>query len=547
VIDGAGVASVQNILRWRVVHGPLAGFDISNVDPTAVLESDVAIASEDGRPVSAGHLLRREGSTARVTIDEPRALMRGVFSFDVRWRVDLSATGALMRDGAAWRLTLTGPVASDGFDVARTIVDLPAAPEPPRAIDPESGAPDEAALATLHRGALLDSLELLHPHMARGQAVRWTVRADPRAFFPSAATPVAAAPAAPEPDRIRGALGVVALAVIAATFALLLRAKRRILAARSAAHGARARALVPLPGTALAWIGGGALALAVALQASGETPIGGAFVVVAILAATSLPSRVDARARAAGRWLVLRPAEAFTAPAHEGDAFDLGTVLGVLAALGSIATLVTIACLLRSANVAHAGWLVAIDGAALVPLFVTGGSSQIGAHRVVAGRWIARAFQELRRVDRLKASPWARLATDGSVEELRLWIAPLTAAPGLVGIELGLAWNTTPVGWSPGPELLVRVLEGSAAASILEKAAPRVRPAIGRRREERVVRFTPSSPTRRSAIALTRRLASVLTDRRAHPPKVAWAGRERRAPLAAVRPSETPRAQRQAC
>jgi hypothetical protein len=151
-------------------------------------------------------------------------------------------------------------------------------------------------------------------------------------------------------------------------------------------------------------------------------------------------------------------------------------------------------------------------------------------------------------MERVRASPWARLATDGSVEELRLWVVPLAPAPGLVGIELGLAWNATPVGWSPGPELLVRVLEGSAAGSILAQAAPRVRPAIGRRREERVLRFTPSSPTRRAAIALTRTLASVLADRRAYPSKVAWAGRERRAPLAAAaQASETPRSQRQAC
>jgi hypothetical protein len=284
------------------------------------------------------------------------------------------------------------------------------------------------------------------------------------------------------------------------------------------------------------------------LEASGETSIAAVFVVVALLAATSRPSRVTPRARAAGRWLVLRPAEAFAAPAPERDVFDVGTVPGLLTALGSIAALVTLACLLRSANVPDAAWLVAIDGAALVPLFVTGRPDQIGAHRPAAARWLARAFAELRRVERLRASPWARLATDGSVEELRLWIVPLAPAPGLVGIELGLAWNATPVGWSPGPELLVRVLEGSAAGSILAKAAPRVRPAIGRRREERVLRFTPSSPTRRAALALTRTLASVLADRRAYPPKVAWAGRERRAPLAAVvRESETPRPQRQAC
>jgi hypothetical protein len=566
VVDASGVAAVEHVVAWRVVHGPLSWIDLSNVDPATVLESDVAIAGEDGRPVSAGHLARREGGAVRVTIDEPRSLMRGVFRFDVRWRIDLAATHALARDGAAWRVTLTSPIASDGFDVARTVIDVPAAPEPPRAIDPESGQPDEAALAVLHRGPLVDSLELLHPHMARGQSVTWTVRADPRAFFPSAIPPPSAATpaAASEPDRIRAVLRGLLLLGIAAVFAVLVLAKRRAVSLRSDACGARARALLPLPATALAWLGGAAIAIAVGLQMAGEAAIAGVFVGAAVLAATSLPSVMPARARPAGRWLLLRPVDAFAAPgsfqdgpeapvppapALPADRFDVGTLRGGLAALAALMALVMTAWVLRAADVADAPWLVAIDGAALLPLFVTGRAGQVGGPRgEVTARWMARALEGLRRVGRLKASPWARLATDGSVEELRLLVLPFAPAPGVVGIELGLAWNATPVGWAPSPEVLVRVLEGSAAAAIVGREAPHVRPAIGRRREERVLRFTPSSPTRRSAIELARTLAAALTDRRAQPAKVAWAGRERRvARVAAPRRPETARPHQQAC
>ncbi len=41
--------------------------------------------------------------------------MRGTFSFDVRWRINLAASHALVKDGPTWRLTWSAPVASEGL------------------------------------------------------------------------------------------------------------------------------------------------------------------------------------------------------------------------------------------------------------------------------------------------------------------------------------------------------------------------------------------------------------------------------------------------
>jgi hypothetical protein len=86
-VDPSGVASVEHTLRWHVIRGPLKFVDLLNVDSSAALESDVRITAEDGREHTA-HLARQDAKSARIVVDEPRALMRGTFSFAVRWRVD---------------------------------------------------------------------------------------------------------------------------------------------------------------------------------------------------------------------------------------------------------------------------------------------------------------------------------------------------------------------------------------------------------------------------------------------------------------------------
>jgi hypothetical protein len=113
------------------------------------------------------------------------------------------------------------------------------------------------------------------------------------------------------------------------------------------------------------------------------------------------------------------------------------------------------------------------------------------------------------------------------IDELRLLVLPRVAMPGVVGVEIGLAWSSTPVGWTATPEVFARVLDGSAAAAKLARDLPGTRVVPGRRPDERVMRLLPRAPTRAGAIALVRGLADALTDRRGVSAKP-WTEAERR-------------------
>jgi hypothetical protein len=523
-IDASGGADVKHAIRWHVVRGPLKSIDVVHVDPSVTLEPDVPITAEDGRSLLA-HAARRDERTVRITIDEPRALMRGTFTFDVRWHVDLVAARAVARDGATWRVVWSSPVATDGFDAARTVLDFPAAPDAPQPIVADTGAVDDGAVSTLRREPGRDLLELVRPHVARGESPVWTVRVDPRAL-PGVSdprlrrAPSASAPA--EPDRIREASLAVGLGALALFFGLLVGHRGRVFAAACAKHGATARALLPVPGAARAGIAGIALAAGVALELTGRATAGAACVALATLAAALRAPLSRPVVRGPGRWLALRPEEAF-APSPSTWTADALAALVVLAGVAAVAVL-------GRRFDPEAPWLVALDASALVPLFVTGRASQLppdGAR--AAAPWLARVFRALRARPELRVRPWARVPLEGDEpDELRLLVLPRATTPGLLGIEIGLAWSPTPVGWAEVPEVLAQVLEGSAAAVRLTQELPGSRLVPGRRPDERVARLLPAAPTGAAATALARALAGAFTDRRVGVPPKAWTAPERR-------------------
>jgi hypothetical protein len=513
VIDAAGMAQVEHRIGWHVVRGPLRFFDVVNVPASAALEPDVLIATEDGRSL-LGHAARHDGRTVRVTVDEPRALMRGNVTFEVRWQVDLVASRALVRDGATWRLVWAAPVAVDGFDGARTVFDFPAAPDAPRPVVAETGALDEAAVATTRREDGRDVLELIRPHVARGEAAVWNVRIDPRALGQLVdprlrASHEVSAPA--EPDRIREASLAVGLSALASLVGLLVLRKARQFGAACAARGATARALVPLPDRWRAGAAGLAVAAGVACELAGRATAAAVCVGVATLAAALRAPCARAAARGPGRWLALRPEDAFVAEAPM-------TKWEGLAVLGTAGLVVGAAFAVRRLDAA-APWLVVLDAAPLVSLWITGRASQLppdGAR--TAAPWLARAFRSLRALPELRARPWARVPLRGDTpDELRLLVLPRVAIPGVLGVEVGIAWARTPVGWAPVPEVLARVLEGSPAAAKLACDFPVSRSVPGRRPDERVTRLLPAAPTRAATVALVRELAGALSERRMGP------------------------------
>jgi hypothetical protein len=110
--------------------------------------------------------------------------------------------------------------------------------------------------------------------------------------------------------------------------------------------------------------------------------------------------------------------------------------------------------------------------------------------------------------------------------------------PGLVGVEVGMAWSQTAGGWVATPEVLARFVESSSAASRLTRELAGGRTVPGRRADERVLRLIPRRPTRDHTAALVTALARTLTDRRSE--LTAWTGTERRMVLAAPAAGDAP-------
>jgi hypothetical protein len=522
-IDASGVAAEEHVLRWRIVHGPIPWVDLAGIDPQAVLDPHVDATADDGKKWAA-HAARIEDGTVRISIDEPRGPLRGRITFGVRWSLDLVAAGRLTRDGASARLAWSALVAADGIDNARVVFDLPAAPEAPRPIVAGSGLVDDAAAAVLTRGVERDSLSLERPHVPRGEASSWTLRIDPRCF-PPMADPRARVPAAPvavpEPDRVGPTLWAVALSALGLAFGLLVRCKSRGFAEDCAARGATARGLVPLSDVTRAWLAGMALAGGVALEMAGDTAAGASCVAAALLCAALRAPSVRPAVRGPARWQPLegsRPGEVHPG----GGALDVGSPRGRGAALAASAVVVLAATLAGHFDVGTAWWVV-LDASVLVPIFATGLSSQLppGGMRS-SSPWLSRVSRRLHAGGDLEVVPWGRLTSDGAAaDELRLMAMPREPMPGLVAIEVGVAWCRAPSSWAASPEVLARVLEGSPAAAKLACALPAMRAMLGRRADERVVRLIPRAPTSSDTAALVQALADALTDRRASMPDVA--------------------------
>src|SRR5580700_8967261 len=71
-VDAHGVASVEHLLKWRVVHGPLESIDLAGVDVGAVLDPTASVRTEDGHDLTA-HVVRGDDSVVHVVPDSPRS------------------------------------------------------------------------------------------------------------------------------------------------------------------------------------------------------------------------------------------------------------------------------------------------------------------------------------------------------------------------------------------------------------------------------------------------------------------------------------------
>jgi hypothetical protein len=515
-LDAAGLASVTHRSTWRIVHGPVAWLDVVHLDAPVALDPDAKITTDDGRELPA-RAAAIDGTCVRVNPAEPKALQQGAFTVELRWQVDLVTARELLFDGTSLRMTLAMPAAEDGLDSLRTVFDLPGAPEPPEQIVGDPGSAADAAVTSVRREAGRDILELIRPYAAAHDAITWTVRLDPRAVpavvgSPLASSSLRAAP--PAPGRSSSgpmAAAVLVLGALSAGFGMLVAKAAGASTVATTPSDLLLRPLIPLPSRFVAALAAGCLFAGTTAQFAGRTLVGSLLVGIACVCAAARWSVGRPAARGPGRWIEIGAEQAFGS-APRGPWGLLG-VCGAALRYALYAGVMVSLAIAAGQVVAQGRWLATMDCAVLVPLAATGRAR--GARSPLAARggdrWLSGVYRRLSALGSQRTAVCGRQLADGSVDEVRVQVLPRDALPGLLGIEIGRAWSTTPVGWNASPEVLVRLLQGSEADAKLRKLAPEAGGILGRCAQERVVRLLPDSPTSGTTAALARQLAEALT------------------------------------
>src|SRR6478736_4840159 len=268
-VDRAGKALVTEELTLAVRGGPLSGLELSGVDldaeplPGATVSS---VASSKARlPATPLLLDKRDDGTLRIEIDREKGVRTGVYSFHFQYRTDLLGRDLIRREGNQVEVRWIGPRFEQGIDSARVVFRLPAGPTPPVLPDvndstgrlQDGDALGGVFIGNLHRLADKDELDIVRPHVSRGEPVLWRVRVSARAFdafanpLPaphlektSTARAITLGSGAQPRQRLGWWLGA-ALAALAYAFAVA--GKWRYFSEVCATRGALARALLPLP------------------------------------------------------------------------------------------------------------------------------------------------------------------------------------------------------------------------------------------------------------------------------------------------------------
>ncbi len=268
-VDRAGKALVTEDLTLAVRGGPLPGFELSGVDldaeplPGAYVAS--VASSRAQLPATPLLLDKRDDGTLRIEVDREKGLRTGVYSFHFQYRTDLLKRDLIRREGNEAEVRWVGPRFEQGIDSARVVFRLPAGPTPPMLPDLNNSAgrlQDGDALGgvfigNLHRLADKDELDIVRPHVSRGEPVLWRVRVSAKAFdaFANPLPP-------PRLEKSRGARSLslaagaqprqrlgwwLCAALAALAYAFAVAGKWRYFSALCGARGALPRTLVPLP------------------------------------------------------------------------------------------------------------------------------------------------------------------------------------------------------------------------------------------------------------------------------------------------------------
>jgi hypothetical protein len=421
------------------------------------------------------------------------------------------------------RIAWTGAGWAEGLDNVKCTFVVPAAPTEPRppgvgtkGDDEEDDSEAGVFMSDVKRLAESDEIELVRAHVARGEAVHWSVRVDPRALGEvkdaRLRPPPPAAPPPLVPPEKRAAYAGAAGALLLG-FSLLVFAKARQL--MRLARGATFRTAIPLPTSLRVVFAGPLLVLGIALQRLLEDSLPGTLVVLAAMGLVWYRKPATARRpRGPGRWLPISDAEAFARPAPvRGAWLDARTRAGSIAFTFFLAAWGGVAYAASRAS-AYEGWLVLVDGAFLFPIFGTGSLRDLPPDPISGpGPALGRIAKKLRSRKWLRAIAWARLP-EGSdrFDELRLLAAPRVPLRGFTGLEIGMIACGGAGGFIQLPEILVRVVDASPCHEALLQRFPGLRFIRGRRADERVASFRPRLPTLAMTTALALRLLELALD-----------------------------------
>jgi len=531
-IERDGRAVVRHEILMKIKGGPLKGFDLEGVDADAepLPDATVVLAASDGAGATPSALLmeRREDGSLRIDIDHEKGLKRGSYLFKLGYRTNLLERNLIRPEGALVEVRWIGPRFPEGIDSARVIFRLPPASSTPRVADPEPALAGQSEspgvfLSNLRRAHDKDELEVIRPHVAKGEPVVWRMLADAKAFdaFAPAAPPGALeAPADRAPGRPgRRALLIAAAGLLSLLYSVLIALKWRALVRACELAKAKPRALIPLPLAPRAALAGALLGGAAILGAETLTATGaGVLLVLAMALAAQRSPALLPRARGPGQWREISAEQAFVAPRLKlpGRLLDAGAPSGFLLFVLALFGFGAGAALLMPISPYHA-LLFALGAACSLPIFCTGRASELpfdlGARPRALLRWLA---TKLQKNPRLEVTAWARFPEGQSdPDELRLRVLPKRALSGLISIEVGLEYQQGDGGPVALPCLIVRAQDGSLCHRALPEQVVWTR---GRAPEERVAVIRPTLPTRALCLSLVERVSGMLSPTAARNP-----------------------------
>jgi hypothetical protein len=531
-VERNGSATVSQELGVRLRGGPLSELSVAGVDGDAEpLPDATLICTDDPKfgtvPLSVS---REPDGSLKLTVERERGLKTGSYVFRFSYRTQLAKRELIRRNGSHVELRWVGPRFEDGLDSARVTFRIPEASVAPVLPSPGSSgaAVDEldelggVFIGNLRRVPGKDELEIVRPHVARGEPALWRVWVDDSAFEGFAAAERSKSDAvlvsrelgeSPR-ERLAWLLGAVASGL---AFGLLLFTKWRGFRAAAALRRAEARALVPLAPGLRAALGGACLGLAVIAGGRWDEPTLVGLLILGAMACAALYAKTGRAApRGPGQWLPLSEADAF-ARGHEklpGRYLDGSTWTGALVLAASMALLLVLHFLERQASPYRAVQLL-LGGTVLLPVFLTGRGRELPA---LPGsdprRMLQRTLKGLRRAG-LRAVPLARLPlASKEADEVRLLVQPRGALAGLMALEVGTDHALGLGGIVSEPYLLLRVREGSPCSKVLFGQTSFQR---GRKPEERVAVLRPKLPTVAETLSLIDELVELLTQPPAPP------------------------------